>query len=244
MRKSLDGISKVVLLITDQQIKPSQRTNQLVNTITEIRGYNTIFVGVNKSVPTKDLIFSSLPSNQFYSSSYSRLNILKVDLSKTICQQPIRVRENSETSIISNVDRDRYKYFKYSVKLTNDEFSIELRLIRGLSELYYSFYDNIPKNSSEYITDSDIMQNTVPRLSYNSNIKLYNVFNINKKDTLFFSVKGIDENNEFQIYIHDRIVSENTKTTDDFLFNGQPAKEHSKFLTALTLGALIALFFY
>ena len=89
--------------------------------------------------------------------------------------------------------------------------------------MFYSFEDKTPQNESDFVqnTDqSDIDENfseTISRrtrrnthaayASLEGDSKNYTVISVNNSDALYLSVKGVGDDNKFQIYIYDRTNS-------------------------------------
>ena len=115
------------------------------------------------------------------------------------------------------------------------EFSIGLEEIKGAAELHYSFQDNNPKSDSDFVKDdvkSDRDENFIDdiealrvrrsfgRLVEDSNsdnetvvgnMKYYLIENPDLNSTLYFSLKGLEENNEIKVQVFNRTI--NTPST-------------------------------
>ena len=78
------------------------------------------FDGVNI---TELLAMSSTPSDQYLIDDFYQISVFLNTLTKSTCQQPAKAR--AETGIKADVVKDSYRYFKYSIGLSNfSKFSI------------------------------------------------------------------------------------------------------------------------
>ena len=117
----------------------------------------------------------------------------------------------------------------------DNKFTIELSMIKGKTELFHSFTDENPKSKDDYINPNNFIPdregNFFERMldSVNDKIKLskrsidtpneIELRNYEKmyyqierpeqepNEVLYFSVRGLEETNEFQIYIYNRTVT-------------------------------------
>ena len=128
---------------------------------------------------------------------------------------------------------------KTNVSRTSDilkEITFELKQLAGSTELFYSFEDENPKSDSDYYKDENpdesdsnlidkktnlakryvksIEKDTYSKEAKNSNDKLYPIRqSSNLSDIIYFSVKGFDENNEFQVYVYEEYKVEKAKSS-------------------------------
>lgn len=125
--------------------------------------------------------------------------------------------------LVQKVSRGGYKYFKYNLnpENTTNNFTIVLNDINGSSELFYSFNNTKSKDDQAFLTidedgeDTNLKPEMDSRISLrnfneseilNTGTKYYQITNAEAKDLVYFSVKGLDDENEFQIYIFNRTV--------------------------------------
>ncbi len=168
MRPLQQGIPKVVITITDGLSDNPGSTKTQANRLKR-REINMISVGVGDNSVTEELLtLSSTPNNQYYVENYDKiLNIIN-EIRTTTCQQPATIQE--QTNVVSKVEKDTYKYFKYSIKSTNrtlprnfdnetsymDQFTIELQEILGSCNLFFSFEEKNPKSENDYGKENDM----------------------------------------------------------------------------------------
>ena len=156
MRPITDGIPKIILTITDGKSNEPRETKLRADELKR-REFNMISVGVGKTSITELLVLSSTANDQYYVNQFD--NILKIlnDITRKTCQQPIPIKEEKKISI--RVEKDSYKYFKYSLTPLNilnstsypDEVTIELKEFTGSSDLFTSFEDQNPKSNDDYV---------------------------------------------------------------------------------------------
>lgn len=159
MRPRKDGVPKIILTITDGLSDNPKNTKLQADRIRK-REFNMISVGVGEADLTELFVISSTPNDQYYVDDFGKILDIINDITVTTCQQPALIEE--ETDIVSKVEKDVYKYFKYPVptsvssnQTVLDEFTIVMEQVAGSSELYYSFEEKNPKSESDYIKDSD-----------------------------------------------------------------------------------------
>jgi len=136
---------------------------------------------------------------------------------------------------------DLFKNDSNSTDKYLSEFTFELKFISGRTELFYSFDDENPKSPSEYLNDnsnpkdenfiekffSDVNKLMREKL-YNPKIKSAenNSTNYEKKlypvkippngqnEIVYFSVKGLSDENEFQVYIYEEYIEIPSKASN------------------------------
>lgn len=228
MRPVEQGVPKVVVVITDGASQDMKKTLAEAKRIKD-RGYSVISVGVGKDINLVELIgIASTPADQYNVADFNQILLILSSLSKTTCQQPAPVI--TETEISSKVEKNSYKYYKYNLDdLTEDpseknKFTIELKELSGECELFYSFVEENPKSDDEFINSNSIKpdkdENFIEKIlqrfkrsqqisdSTNKKSKLYQITRPNAppNEVLYFSVKGLDTNNEFQVYVYNKTV--------------------------------------
>jgi hypothetical protein len=176
MRPAKDGIPKVVVVITDGESNVNQKdTIPQANKLKD-RGFSIISVGVGQGINLQELIaIASTPDDQYFVSDFDQIITLINGLSTATCQQPAVIE--SEQEIVSVVEQNAYKYFKFSLEKADenasslasssnktylDRFTIELKELNGSASLYFSFEENNPKAPSDLI-----QQNSQPEYDTN-----------------------------------------------------------------------------
>lgn len=149
----------------------------------------------------------------------------------TTCQKPAEMP--TEKGVQASVEMKSYRY--YTVDTSElDEFTIELGMLRGQSEVFHSFTEQLPKNPEDFIdaasVETDREGNFVEPSPSSARLqreifdaqetsrkgnkkvkKIYYQISVPEQepnDKLFFSVRGGggDERNEFQVYVHETFV--------------------------------------
>ena len=194
------------------------------------RGFSVVSVGIG-NLNEEELIDMASSSNDVYKvEDFDKVLLILSSLSLTACQQPAIITEEKE--IKSDVAKNSYKYFKYSLENKPDNFTIEVTDLKGETELYYSFEDENPKSPDDLInqttTQNDIDMNFIEKksiLKYSSiqssdlSFKFISKATDKKKtifiskpfanisDFLFFGIKGKQQSNEFQLQVYDKFIS-------------------------------------
>jgi hypothetical protein len=233
------GIPKVVLTITDGKSDNEDDTKIQADKLKK-REINLISVGVGKAKMSELLTLSSTPNFQYYVDDFDHIATIISDITVSSCKQPAEIQD--ETRIVSTVEKNSYKYFKYPLRPSNSsvngemflkKFTIELQEIEGSAELFFSFEDNNPKSDDDivkettsedkeanFVEDSNVnrvkrnagMHEENDEISKSVKTKFYQVDNPLGKEILFISVKGLEVNNSIEIQVYNRTVGEKTNS--------------------------------
>lgn len=223
MRPVKDGVPKVVVLVTDGQSNVPAQTIAEAKALKD-RGFNIISVGVG-NINEKELIEVASSVDDFYKvDDFNKIVEILKGLSRSAVLQPAQVVQQLE--IKSKLEKNTYKYFKYPLdNVIEEEFTIEIEILTGNTELFYSFEDQNPKD----VEDSVKLNSTSPDTEIDGNffekiinrqkrqlIELRNdpfkkYYTIKKPTdltakTLYFSIKGYEAQNEFQMFIYNKTV--------------------------------------
>ncbi|CAF0704553.1 unnamed protein product [Brachionus calyciflorus] len=254
MRSVEYGIPKVVVVITDGISQNTQRTLLEAQKIKD-RKFSVISVGVGNGINWPELIgIASTPADQYFVNDFDKIQLILAGVSRTSCQQPAPIP--TETDIRSQVEKNSYKYFRYSIKdaingtnQTLDEFTIELSLYDGDTELFSSFTDENPKSKDDFLDtsgvkpepDTNFIEKVSNRLRRSSDVTLTDIkkrkfYQIKRpesgqNETLYFSVRGLKEKNDFRVFVY------NSKVNSAFSLW---QKENNKIF----LFAILSCFFY
>lgn len=150
----------------------------------------------------------------------------------TTCQKAAEVPQ--QTQIEATVEMKSYRYYKVNTdEMNSNELTIQLDMVKGRSEVFYSFSEQYPK-SPDHLLDPSATRGELFVESRAKKIKkaYYNIDVPSEQpnDTLYFSVRGIDDQNKFRFYVHNKTVN--------FSIN----LRYSPIL--LTFGALFSSFFF
>ncbi|RNA15112.1 collagen alpha-1(XII) chain-like [Brachionus plicatilis] len=234
MRSTKTGIPKVVIVITDGASQNRNRTLFEAQQIKE-RGFNVLSVGVGNIDRIELIGIASTPADQYFVDDFDKIKLILSGLTRTTCQQPATVE--LENDITSKIEKNAYKYFKYSIDqaLNNtnaslDSFSIELSIFDGDANLFYSFEEENPKSDEEFLTIDDVEPDTnfiekkkkIKRMvikETDENVRKTKLYQIDrpltgKNDLLYFSVKGYQDSNEFKVFVHSKFTGHMYVTID------------------------------
>ena len=127
------------------------------------RGINIVSIGIG-NLNEQELIEMASSANDVYKvEDFDKIISILSSISRTACQQPAVISEEKE--IRSVVEKDTYKYFKFSLetkqenesistdKIYLEKFTIELEDVEGQTNLYTSFDDENPKDKNDYIVN-------------------------------------------------------------------------------------------
>ena len=148
----------------------------------------------------------------------------------TTCQKAAEVPE--QTQIEATVEMKSYRYYKIAIneiQLESNKFTIQLDILRGASELYHSFREQYPKSPENFIDpatletnkDGNFVEKPKDMRDANKQKNIYYQIQVPQEppnDMLYFSVRGLDEQNEFRIYVHNKTVNFSLKLTSSSSF--------------------------
>ena len=115
------------------------------------RKFNIISVGIGGANIQELTAIATSANDVYFVSNFNEVLEIITSLSRTTCLQSAEIP--SKTEIVSRVERDTYKYFRLSLVNPNetlDEFTFELQILKGLTDLFYSFENENPKSESNF----------------------------------------------------------------------------------------------
>jgi putative chitinase len=188
MRGMSEGVSKVVLLITDGASNGNVPPGQMAKLL-EPMGVNVISIGVGSFINYEELNEIATPGRVLLVDSFQNVLDAFDDILSLLCSQPAKISEL--TSRIS-VEKEAYKYFVYSVGYegNKDRLIVQLSETEGTLEVYGSL-GNINPNDNEVIN---------LKASFNSFI-LEIPSNATNKIDVYIGVKGLAGQNYFKVQI-------------------------------------------
>ena len=220
---------KVVIVITDGE------SNEPFETLTQAkrikdRGINIVSVGIG-NLREQELIDMASSINDVYKvDDFDKVLLILSSISLTACQQSAAITE--EKQIKSEVVLNGYRYFRYSLEDKPENFTIEIEDVKGETEFFYSFEDETPKSSEDYITNlaqSEFDMNFIEKRSIRNEkatsrvvekkkyIQITKPLGVNA-EFLFMGIKGKSEQNEFQVYIYKKVISTGPADITNMLF--------------------------
>ena len=246
MRPLKDGIPKVVLVITDGESNDRPQTLMAADMIKK-REFNVISIGVGNINRDELLAMSTTPDDFYFVENFNKILDIIKGIARTTCQQPAEVEQ--ETNVVSEVPKDSYRYFKYPLQAIEqngtsrdlvptylDKFTLELKILSGSSDLFFSFEDKNPKNEDDYLKvdakadrDNNFYEyesilkrakRNVDSYDNSSNpidVKYYQVNREGNGTVLYFSVKGLEEKNTFEVFVYNRTVNDTKNNSNNYL---------------------------
>ena len=217
---------KIVIVITDGVSDNNNLTLSEAKKLKD-RGFNIVSIGIGDLKEQELIDMASSPNDVFKVDDFDKVLLILSSISLSACQQPAIITEEKE--IKSDVAKNSYKYFKYSLEDKPDNFTIEVMDLKGETEFYYSFEDENPKSHDDFIkqntTQTDIDMNFIEKSSITKDVSSFRPKNMaranEKKKTilitrpldnstgfLFIGVKGVLQTNEFQLQVYDKFVVE------------------------------------
>jgi len=205
------GVPKIVIVITDGESDNNNATLSEAKKLKD-RGYNIVSIGIGDLKEQELIDMASSPNDVFKVDDFDKVLLILSSISLSACQQPAIITEEKE--IKSDVAKNSYKYFKYSLEDKPDNFTIEVTDLKGETQFYYSFEDENPKSPDDFIkqntTQTDIDMNFIEKNFARANEKKKSVLITrpldNNTDFLFIGVKGVLQTNEFQLQVYDKFV--------------------------------------
>jgi len=207
------GVPKIVIVITDGESDNNNATLSEAKKLKD-RGYNIVSIGIGDLKEQELIDMASSPNDVFKVDDFDKVLLILSSISLSACQQPAIITEEKE--IKSDVAKNSYKYFKYSLEDKPDNFTIEVTDLKGETEFYYSFEDENPKSPDDFIkqntTQTDIDMNFIEKNFARANEKKKSVLITrpldNSTDFLFIGVKGVLQTNEFQLQVYGKFILE------------------------------------
>jgi len=178
------GVPKIVIVITDGESDNNNATLSEAKKLKD-RGYNIVSIGIGDLKEQELIDMASSPNDVFKVDDFDKVLLILSSISLSACQQPAIITEEKE--IKSDVAKNSYKYFKYSLEDKPDNFTIEVTDLKGETEFYYSFEDENPKSPDDSLED--------------------------KPDNFTIEVTDLKGETEFYYSFED----ENPKSPDDFI---------------------------
>jgi uncharacterized protein YegL len=240
MRPESKLIPRAVIVLTDGVSSNKNLTLLEANQL-KLRNINIKSIGVGKFNEKELIDMASSLSDVYRADDFNKLDAIVFSLTKAACTQSARVPE--ERALTVELPKNTYKYFKFPLLVKPDnnsngtflnKFTIELEDIEGASGLYYSFEHENPKSDDQYIDSTEskyedsfiskFVRSMFSRAEANiipdsANKKLYQITRPASGDNevLYFSVKGLEDSNEFTIFIYNRTVTSGSKSTTKIL---------------------------
>ena len=215
-RLSSEGVTPVIFVITDGQSNAPSATIQAATALKQ-EGITVVSVGVGNGPDLIELHSICTPpanENYFAISDYTSLVQRINQFTSRSCSEPAPVPSN--TTVIGEVGKDKYKFLKVTVTTIGNKILITVTLFNGQVKLFYSFNNRNPKDPDDFIdyetgTDENKKSSMwTQKKSYfqqpstrNNEVKLV----IDKPDEevqfAYIGIKGVDEENNFEVKLDD-----------------------------------------
>ena len=225
MRNIEKGISKIIIVLTDGGSNVDAGLTIPNAKLLKNREFSIISVGIGNDINQTELdAIASTKQDVYNVDGYDRVNDILEGLLKTTCQQPAQTV--IEKPIKGSCRKNSYKYYKLKFddqnkklfNITGNEsikFTIGLKNLIGSTGLTSSFEDENPKEKDDFIDNKPNGGNlngnyvekahNIQKKSIQEN--LYQIDKPEDKDSLYFGVKGYEDDNEFEVLIYNRQVT-------------------------------------
>ena len=223
MRPISKGIPKVVVVITDgaSNINASLTVPNAMEI--KYRGISVVSVGIGDELNQTELELMATNLQDVYNvDDYDKIYEIIESLSKTICQQSAKVEIEQEVQ--AEVKEFSYNYFKFNLETiaeifnvtnfieTPIQFNVGVTDIVGSTKLFFSFDEENPKDDEDYIIDVKTQKKEERFIQIKSKEKIYPICRPANTTTLYMSVKGLQGDNSFKLFIYNESVRINKCT--------------------------------
>ena len=215
-RSSSEGVTPVIFVITDGASNDANATIQAAN-ILKGQGITIVSVGVGNGPNLNELhamCTSPATENYFAISNYNTLYQRISQFTSKSCSEPAPVTAN--TTVIGEIGKNKYKFLKVAATTIGNKTLITVTIIDGQLKVFYSFTNRNPKDPADFIDyeakvdDSNNSSAWTPLKSYfqrsspkSSEIDLVIDKPNGAVDFAYIGIKGIDENNKFEVIFSD-----------------------------------------
>ena len=201
LRSAEQGATPVLFVITDGL------SNGLINPILvaellKNKSITIVSVGVGDWLnPTELQAICTPPAseNYFPISNYAALNQKLNQFTSRSCSEPISVPMN--TTVIGEVTKDKYKFLKFNTTAICNRFSINVKLLDGKVNSFYSFTSRNPKDPEDFIAYETNAEQLTSKSTKNKNVEETLVIDkpSSNADYVYLGVKGIETKNKFEV---------------------------------------------
>ncbi|CAF2415691.1 unnamed protein product [Rotaria sp. Silwood2] len=228
-RQSKEGVTPVIFVITDGKSDNQSATIGAANVLKQ-KGIILVSVGVGNGPNLGELHAVCSPpasENYFAMSDYTALEQKLNQFTSKSCSEPASVSSNITVTI--EIIKDKYKFLKVEIVTIGNKILITVTLFNGNVKLFYSFTNRNPKDPAEFIdyeTRSDLdlsrwtqvksyfqRSSTKTSTAKNGQVTLIVDKPDNNVDFVYIGIKGIEENNKFEIKFDD-CAEVNCKTSN------------------------------
>ena len=219
-RPSEEGVTSVIFVITDGASNNQAATIQAAGVLKR-KDIVLVSVGVGNGPNLQELHGICSPpasENYFAISNYDALEQKLNQFTSKSCSEPVSISSNITVTI--EISQDKYKFLKVEVVTIGNKMLITVSLMNGNVKLFYSFTNRNPKDPSDFI-DYELKSNDInPSFwtqfaSYfqrssttkdavkNNEVTLIIDKPNSNADYAYIGIKGIEENNKFQVKFDD-----------------------------------------
>ena len=226
-RLSSQGATPVIFVITDGQSNDTKATIRAADVLKQ-KEITIVSVGVGRGPNLTELHSICTPpasENYFAISDYSALKQKIDQFTSRSCSEPAPVPSN--TTITDEVGKDKYKFLKVTITAIGNKILITVKLFNGQVKVFYSFNNRNPKDPADFID----YETETTKSSVYTQLKSYfqrswaksgevKVVMDKPKDDVDFAyigIKGIDEDNSFDVKFDDCAMVECPKSSGSML---------------------------
>ncbi len=219
-RLSEEGVTPVIFVITDG-ISGNQAATLQAASILKQKNIVLVSVGVGSGPRLSELHGICTPpvsENYFAMSDYNALEQKLNQFTSKSCSEPVSIPSNS--TVTGEIGKDKYKFIKVKIVITGKRILITIKLFNGKVKLFYSFTNRNPKDPADFIdyeaktNDNDPTVRTQFKSYFeqlttktdtanNGEVTLVIDRPENDTDVAYIGVKGIEEDNKFEVKFDD-----------------------------------------
>ena len=210
-RNVSEGVTPVLFVVTDG-ISSNQSATILAAQVLKDQGIIVVSVGVGSQPDLGELHAICTPpvsENYFPISNYGALNQKLSQLTSRSCSAAATVPLN--TAVTVDIGRGKYKFLKLEIVRSGNKILINVTLLNGNVALFYSFTNKNPKDPEDFIdypskaaNPEQALEKRIRQPRAKSNQVTLVIEKPNTEvDFAYIGIKGIEENNKFQVQFAD-----------------------------------------
>ena len=198
MRPSADGVSKLIIVLTDGQsnglISPKTSASKLKS-----KGISIFSIGVGSSVNYNELNDIASDNSVFLLSNYNAALTAIEDIKQTSCLEPATIPEATNSIEIT---KDSYRYYVYPLSsYGNKTYYLIVQVLLGNVKVFYS---TDIKNPNDQTSTVDLAR----KRRQQSQTQQFDLKQLNASK-LYIGVRGLEDINMFKIEISNTKMSLN-----------------------------------
>ena len=195
MRESDEGVTRLVLLITDGESNNVRDTIDAANQLKASNGILVHSIGVGTTLNVDELVQISSSGTYYLASSYESIDLILDNVLALTCNLPAEIGRQTKSL---TVNKHTFRYFKHSLKgFEANRISIVVDSLVGATKLFVSFDRPNPNDLQIF---EETRSGSLIYESSSNKIVLDKPF---ASSYIYIGVKGLGESNQFVISIID-----------------------------------------